>query len=232
MIGRMHAGGYGFDNMMSHDMFYRDAGVRTRRRRWKTGYGAQEQYARESARKNKKELERLKYMFSSLDKRNPYLNLDKTFQNLQISKKQAEFQKNIFQQNQANVLDSVRVAAGASGISSLVKSLSAQGQTEAEKAAASLGDQESKNQLLTVQQHQRIQELERKGSLIPVQFQAKKLALLMGVTQQEHNMHAQQQLQYHSMYNKHVTQAKAASQAATAGIFGKIFGAASSGALG
>ena len=225
MIGDVYAGGYmdqeTFDIPLQQNRFSRAL------RKFSKFHG-QEVVARNRARDNKIELERLKKIWAGLDIRNPYLNMDKSFKNLQISKKQSEFERDVFQQGQANILQNLR---GVGGGSALVQSLINQGMIASKRVSANIGEQESKNQALQAQQSERIQELERKGTLIPTQFQAKKLSLLMGMTQQEMMMHRQQELQYHSIYKKVETQRRAAKAASAAGIFGKIFGAASQGLI-
>lgn len=238
MIGDVTAsGGYIDDAHFGNPVGLRSreglfGGYMTHRERRKSKFGANESRARKRARVNKIELERLKNIYAGLDVRNPYLDMDRSMKNLQVQTKQAEFQKQQFQQGQANMLRGLRGSTGNSGLAVLAQSLSRQGMMSSQQVSSSIGQQESKNQMLVSQQSQRIQELERKGTQIPIQFQAKKLALLMGMTQQEMAMHRQQELQYRSIYEKVSTQAKAAQAAATAGIMGKLMGAAGSGAMG
>ena len=179
--------------------------------------------ARERAYRGKQELERLKKIYSNLNVVNPYQNLEKSLslKNLQVSKKQAENERDVFQQNQSNILNAMRSATGTSGVSSLV-----QGLIRRQPTYKDLGEQESRNQMLAAQQSERINQLERKGRLIPTQFQAKKIALLMGMTQQEYNMNRQLELGYYNIRKKVESAAQAANQSALASLFGMMGGAA------
>ena len=63
-------------------------------------------------------MHRLKGIYSNLDTSNPYLNMENTMEDLTINQKQAEFQRDAFNQDQVNMLHSLRSASGSSGTAS------------------------------------------------------------------------------------------------------------------
>ena len=97
--------------------------------------------------------------------RNKYLNMENTYEDLTVNKQQAEFEKNMFDQQQANVMANLRGAAGSSGIAGLAQALSNQALVQSQKAAGSIGLQESRNQLYRAREAGRIQELQRKDDV-------------------------------------------------------------------
>ena len=211
-------GGYGSGAMGGRQLTNRIHKINDNR--WNS---AQESAARNRAYKGKVELERLKKIYSNINKNNPYQNMDLSFQNLEVSKKEAENQRDIVQQQQSNLLQSLRAGGGGSWMAAAIDR---QGQIAAQKVSASIGEQESRNRMLLAQQSERVQELERKGRLIPQQFEAKKLSLLMGMTQEEYNMNRQLELGYFNIKQKVKAQAKAAQQAANASLMSTFMSAA------
>ena len=164
------------------------------------------------AYRGKQELERLKKIFANLNVVNPYQNMEKTLgsQNLQVDKKAAEYEKDQFTQTQSNLLQNLRAAGGGSWA---VNAIARQGQMAAKAVSAKIGKQESRNKMLAAKQSDRIQELQRKGRSIPTQFHAKKLAMLMGMTQKEYNMHQNLELGYFGIRKGVETAAAQAKQA-------------------
>jgi hypothetical protein len=104
---------------------------------------------------------------------NKYLNMENTYEDLTVNQQQAEFQRNMFQQQQANTLQSLSAAAGGSGIAGLAQAMANQSQIAAQKASASIGLQESKINMLQAQEASRLQQLERAGE---AQAEAQRLA--------------------------------------------------------
>ena len=152
------------------------------------GSKAAEKAKREAKRKEKlarQEMERLKDMYSNLDTSNPYLNMENTLEDLTINQQQAQFQRDQFQQSQANILDSLRGAAGGSGIAAMAQALAQQGQLAAQRSAADIGRQESQNQLLRQQEASRLQGLEREGEIQSRDWERDKIGTLLGMAQGE-----------------------------------------------
>ena len=131
------------------------------------------------------EMDRLKNIYSNIDTSNPFLNMENTMEDLTINQQAAQFQAQQFQQSQANILNTLRSSAGGSGIAALAQSLAQQGQLAAQRSAADIGSQESRNRALAAQQAAQIQQQERRGELISRQQQRDQVGTLLGMSQSE-----------------------------------------------
>ena len=94
---------------------------------------------------------------------NPYANMENVYEDLTVNQQQAEFEKQMSQQQQANILQGLRGAAGGSGIAGLAQAMANQGQLQAQRASASIGTQESQLQQLRAGEASRLDQLERRG---------------------------------------------------------------------
>ena len=83
----------------------------------------------------------LKYQFE-----NPFEGMENPFEDLTVSTKAFDLQKEFAQQQAANVLAGLRGTAGASGIAGLAQSLANQGVIQARTMAADIAKQEAENQ--------------------------------------------------------------------------------------
>jgi len=147
--------------------------------------GIKAKKAKKEAAEAQLELDKQKKAFENLDTSNPYQNMENTMEDLTVNQKEAEFLKQQQQQNQANILQQMRGAAGGSGIAALAQTLANQGSLDAQKAAASIGTQEAANQKLERQEAAKIQSLEREGEIISRNAQAGKISSLMGMAADE-----------------------------------------------
>tara|TARA_R110002012_G_scaffold33347_1_gene97767 strand:+ start:4906 stop:5715 length:810 start_codon:yes stop_codon:yes gene_type:complete len=141
--------------------------------------------AKEEAARAKKEYEQNKAMFASLDTSNPYLNMENTMEDLTVNQKEAEFMKQQQTQQQANVMQQMRGAAGGSGIAALAQAMAGQGSLDAQRAAASIGQQEASNQRARASEASRLQGMERQGEVYSRGQEQAKVTKLMGLSQQE-----------------------------------------------
>mgnify|MGYP003144779126 CR=1 FL=1 len=143
----------------------------------------------------RKEMQRMKNIYAGLDTSNPYLNMENKMEELTVNQKQAQFEAQQFQQSQANILDTMRGAAGGSGIAAVAQALAQQGQLASQKASASIGAQEAMNQKLKAQEASRIQGMQRAGQLQSQQMEMQKQATLLGLSAQEAAAYHQQRMQ-------------------------------------
>ena len=141
--------------------------------------------AASAAQSAKMDLEAQKEMFKGLDTSNPYLNLENAYEDLTINSQEAEFQKQQQMQQQANIMQGMRGAAGGSGIAALAQTLASQGALNAQKASASIGAQEAANQEKMATEQGRIAGMEREGELISRQAEMGKVESLMGMSADE-----------------------------------------------
>jgi len=137
--------------------------------------------AKEAADEARIELDKQREAFEQLDTSNPYENLENTMEDLTVDQRAAEFAQQGALQSQANVMNQMRGAAGASGIAALAQSLANQGSMDAQKAATSIAEQEAANQKAERAEASKIQEMERQGEAASRQMEFQKLDALMGM---------------------------------------------------
>ncbi len=172
--------------------------------------GKQKRIAERKEQKARKEMNRMKEMYKNLDTSNPfanlqnqYVNMENTSEDLTVNQQQAQFERDSFERQQANIMSNFRGAAGGSGIASLAQSLANQGQIAAQRQSASIGQQETANQRQAATQAGRIQEMERRGQANVDQLKATgeqtaqqremdKTGTLLGMSQQETASYQQQ----------------------------------------
>ena len=98
------------------------------------------------------------------DVSNPYAQMQNTMEDLTVNQQQAQFEAQQGAQQRANIMGSMRGAAGGSGVAGLAQAMANQGATQAQRASASIGQQESANQKAAAQQAGRLQTMERQGA--------------------------------------------------------------------
>ena len=125
----------------------------------------------------KAEMRKMKNEYKNLDTsnlaagvRNPYQNLENTFEDITVNQQQAQFEAQQGQQSRANIMQGLQGAAGGSGIASLAQAMANQGQLSTQKASASIGLQEAQNQQMAAQQGARNQQLEGQGEMYAEQM--------------------------------------------------------------
>lgn len=141
--------------------------------------------AKEEAATAKKDYERNKEMFAGLDTSNPYANMENTMEDLTVNKQAAEFQKQQQMQQQANILDQMKGAAGGSGIAALAQAMANQGSLDAQKASADIARQESANQQAQASEASRLQSMERQGEIMSRKMEKSKVTGLLGMSREE-----------------------------------------------
>jgi len=107
------------------------------------------------------------------DVENQYSNLENTMEDLTVNQQQAQFEAQQGAQQRADIMSNLRGAAGSSGVAGLAQALANQGQIATQRASASIGMQESRNQMAAAQQAGRLQMAERAGE---AQAEAMRLA--------------------------------------------------------
>ena len=141
---------------------------------------------KKEAQKAKKELDKQKEAWMQLDTSNPYLNMENTMEDLTINQKQSQFQKQQFQQSQANILDSLRGAAGGSGVAALAQQMAQSGQLASQQSAADIGRQEAANQQAERAMAGQLQVQERQGEIYSRGLKKEQQETLFGMAQQEY----------------------------------------------
>lgn len=92
-------------------------------------------------------LDKQKDIYRNMEFTNPYENLENVYEDLTVNQDQANFQKEMFQQGQANIMQGLRGAAGSSGIAGLAQAMANQGQQASRQASLSIGQQERANEM-------------------------------------------------------------------------------------
>ena len=129
------------------------------------------------------ELNRFRGMYEHLQVSNPYTNLKNPFENIgfNINEGEAQFQRDQFQQQQANALGSLTQVSSNSGAAQRVRMLAQMGMDAAHRSAASIGQQESQIKLLQPQMSAKLDQLERSGRNVTAMFERDKYAKLMNM---------------------------------------------------
>jgi hypothetical protein len=95
--------------------------------------------------------------------KNPYANMENVYEDQTVDLKAAEFAKEQSQQSAANIMSSMKGAAGGSGVAGLAQVLANQGAKQAQQASADIGRQEKQNQTRALGESGRLQQIDREG---------------------------------------------------------------------
>ena len=96
-------------------------------------------------------LDKQKEIYKQFEFKNPYEDIENVFEDLTVDKQSAEFQMEQGRQQRANIMQSLRGAAGSSGIAGLAQAMAGQGQLQARQVSADISRQEQQNRLLRAQ---------------------------------------------------------------------------------
>ena len=135
-------------------------------------------------REAQKEFDKNKQRMEGADTSNVYANMENTMEDLTVNTQQADFVNQQQQAGMANTMDKLSGAAGGSGIAALAQSLSNQQTANAQAASASIGAQESQNQMAERSQAGQLQMQEKKGELISRAQEKDKTDTMLGMSQQ------------------------------------------------
>ena len=111
---------------------------------------------------------------------NPYEGMENTMEDLRVSTQAADFQAEQGAQQRSNIMQSLKGAAGSSGIAGLAQSMANQGQLQARQISAGLAQQEVGNEMARAQQAGMIQKAERRGAAQIQQMERSGDAMVQG----------------------------------------------------
>jgi len=99
------------------------------------------------------ELDKAKKEYMSTEFKNPYADLknpyqENVYEDLKVDTQGADYLKQQQQQSQANIMQGLKGVAGGSGVAGLAQSMSNISSQQAQRASASISQQEAKNQQL------------------------------------------------------------------------------------
>jgi len=122
--------------------------------------------------------------YQNLDTSNLYSNLENTYEDLTVNQQQADYTRRQQERGFASTMQGLQGAAGGSGIAALAQSLAGQQAQAAERAAVSIGRQESQNQMLSAGQAARNQMAEIAGEEKSRGLKREQTETLLGMSQQ------------------------------------------------
>ena len=126
-------------------------------------------------------LEKQKDEYRALQFTNPYEGMENPFEDLRVATGAAEFQAQQGAQQRADILGSLRGAAGGSGIAGLAQTLANQGAIQAQKISANLEQQEVRNELLRAKGAASVDMQERAGDAMVQQAESSRQATMLGM---------------------------------------------------
>ena len=98
------------------------------------------------------------------DLQNRFEGMENTMQDMTVNQQQAQFEKEMAAQQQADTLSQLGGAAGGSGIAGLAQAMAGAQSRQRQQASASIGQQESRIQMAAAQQAGQIQQMEAQGA--------------------------------------------------------------------
>jgi len=119
--------------------------------------------------------------YKAMNFENPFSNMENVYEDLTVNQQQAQFQAQQGSQQRANIMQNLRGAAGSSGIAGLAQALANQGQLQTQQISASIGQQESRNQMAAARGASAVQTAQRQGDQWVQQAQMDRQATLLGM---------------------------------------------------
>ena len=101
--------------------------------------------------------------YKDFEYKNPYENMENVYEDMRVNTQAAEFEKQQLAQQQADILQGLRGAAGGAGVAALAQSMARQGAIQAQRTSADISRQEQDIQRQQLQEQSRIQQLQRYG---------------------------------------------------------------------
>ena len=149
-------------------------------------YEAQTREAKRGVEAQKRVYEEFEFKNPYADMQNPYA--ENVYEDLTVNQQQAQFQAQQAAQQQANIMQGLRGAAGGSGIAALAQQMATQGQLSTQQISASIGQQEAQNQRLRAQGAQQVQVgqaavdlQQRQGQAAVQQAESGRISTLLGM---------------------------------------------------
>ena len=138
---------------------------------------------RAEAKRAKAEYETARSNYLAMESTNPYENMVNPYEDIEVNTKEAEFLAQQQNQQQANMLASLRGAAGSSGVAGLAQVIANQATKGRQKIAASIGKQEAMNQRLIAKGQMQTDQLKGQGDIFVQKMEKDKTETLLGMAQ-------------------------------------------------
>jgi len=137
-------------------------------------FKAKQEVAQERADKTRSQYEDFEF-------KSQYEGIENRFEDMTVDMRAADFQVQQGQQQRANIMQSLKGAAGSSGVAGLAQSLANQGQLQTQQIAAGIGQQERQNKMMAAQEGSRIDMTQRGGQAGVQAAEAGQQATLLGM---------------------------------------------------
>ena len=122
--------------------------------------------------------------FKQQDLSNPYANMENVYEDLTVNTQAADFAAQQQAQGMANTMQSMKGAAGGSGIAALAQAMAGQQAQNAQSASADIARQEAGNQKAQAQMAGQLQSMEREGDMISRSLKREQYETELGMSQQ------------------------------------------------
>tara|TARA_B110000858_G_scaffold192641_1_gene243702 strand:- start:478 stop:1095 length:618 start_codon:yes stop_codon:yes gene_type:complete len=129
------------------------------------------------------EFDQNKQRYEGLDTSNQYANMENTMEDLTVNTQQADMANQQNQQNISSTMSGMNAAAGGSGIAGLAQAMAQQGASNTQQASASIGAQESRNQMAAARQAGSNQMSELQGAEKSRAAEKDKTETMLGMSQ-------------------------------------------------
>ena len=139
---------------------------------------------RKEQREARQEYQKRMQEFENMTFENPFANMQNPFEDVTVNQQQARFLAEQQQQGLANTLGAMRGAAGGSGVASLAQALANQQSLNLQKASASIGEQEARNQAMQAKAAAQFQLAEAKGEQMIQDREFSRRSTQLGMAQQ------------------------------------------------
>jgi hypothetical protein len=126
-------------------------------------------------------LEEEKIKYQQMKYTNPFDNMENPYEDLTVNQQQAQFQAQQTAQQRANIMQGLKGAAGASGIAGLAQTLANQGALQTQRISASIGQQESANQIAAAKGAASVDLAQRQGDQWVQQANMDRQATILGM---------------------------------------------------
>ena len=139
---------------------------------------------RREERAAKTELAQRRQAYETFEFKDPSAQMTNPFEDLTVNQQQAQFQAQQQQQGLASTLSGMQAAAGGSGIAALAQAMAGQQSQNLQAASASIGQQESANQMAAASGQQNLQQARAQGMMQKQQAEIGRTETLFGMAQQ------------------------------------------------
>ena len=130
------------------------------------------------------ELKQRREAYETFEFKDPTAQMTNPFEDLTVNQQQAQFESQQQQQALASTLSGLGGAAGGSGVASLAQTLAQQQSQNLQRSAASIGQQEQRNQMAAAQGAQDLQSARAQGQLRKQEFELGRTETLLDMAGQ------------------------------------------------